>query len=37
MKLIRLAQDKDKCRAVTNMQMNIHKSLFHINSKLMNY
>ena len=37
MKLIRLAEDDGKCLAVMNMEMNIHKPLFHIFCKLIDY
>jgi hypothetical protein len=37
MKLNRLAEDEDKRLAVMNMQINIHKPLLHIISKLINY
>jgi hypothetical protein len=37
MKLIRLAEDKDKRLSVMNMQIDIHKPLLHIISKLINY
>jgi hypothetical protein len=37
MKLIRLAEDEENRLGVMNMQINIHKPLLRIISKLINY